>query len=45
MTVHEIYNVVIAITTWLANGGWPQCNDPAKAFGVKRLNILFQLEY
>ncbi len=45
MTIDEIDNVATTRTTWLANGGRPQCNDPTKTFGVKRLNILFQLEY
>jgi len=45
MTIDEIYNATTARMTWFASGGWPQCNDPTKTFGVKRLSILFQLEH
>jgi hypothetical protein len=45
MIVNEIYDVVVARMTWFTSGGRPQRNDPAKTSKVKRLNILFQLEY
>jgi hypothetical protein len=45
MTIDEIYNATITRMIWLANGGSPQRNDPAKTSKVKRLSILFQLEY
>jgi hypothetical protein len=45
MIAYEIYNVIVAKTTWLVDGGWPQCIDLAKTSGVKRLSILFQLKY
>jgi hypothetical protein len=45
MTTNEIYNAVVARMTWLISGGQPQHNDPTKTSRVKRLNILFQLEY
>jgi hypothetical protein len=45
MTTNEIYNVVVARMTWLISGDQPQHNDVTKTSGMKRLSILFQLEY
>ncbi len=45
MTFDEICNAVIALTTWLVNGGWPLCDDPTRKSKLKRLSTLFQLEY
>jgi hypothetical protein len=45
MAMDKMYNVVSIRTTWFDGGGHPQRNDPTRIFGVKRLNILFQLEY
>jgi hypothetical protein len=45
MTMDKIYNAVSTKTTWFVGGGCPQHNDPTRISKVKRLNILFQLEY
>jgi hypothetical protein len=45
MTMDEIYIAISTRTTWLASRGGPQCNDPSRIPRVKRLSILFQLEY
>jgi hypothetical protein len=43
--VDKIYHANITQTIWLISGGRPHRNDLAKTFELKRLNILFQLEY
>lgn len=45
MTIDEIYNAAATRMIWLASGSLPQRNDPTKTSRVKRLSILFQLEY
>jgi hypothetical protein len=45
MTIDEIYNAATTRMIWLVSGGSPQRNDLAKTSRMKRLNILFQLEY
>jgi len=45
MLVDDIYTTPMVRATWLERGGKPTSFDPTKTFGVKRLSILFQLEY
>jgi hypothetical protein len=45
MLVDDIYTTTMARATWLEHGSKPTNSDPTKTFGVKKLNILFQLEY
>jgi hypothetical protein len=45
MTVEEIYDAIAIRMAWLNRGGQLQCDDLAKTIGLKRLRILFKLEY
>jgi hypothetical protein len=45
MSIDGIYTITMARATWLEHGSRPTNFDSSKTFGVKRLSILFQLEY
>jgi hypothetical protein len=45
MIANQIYEATTRRMAWLVNGGRTQCDDLAKTFRVKRLSILFMLEY
>ncbi len=44
MSVDDIIVVASTREAWL-EVGQPMCCDPTTIFGIKRLNILFRLEY
>jgi hypothetical protein len=45
MLVDDIYIVTMVRATWFERGGRPTSFNPTKTSRVKRLSILFQLEY
>jgi hypothetical protein len=45
MIIKNIYNASATRMAWPSHGGQLQCDDLAKTIRLKRLNILFKLEF